>query len=51
MESKQILEFKRIFIDRFELISSLGKGWSSEVFLAKDLSHNGKLIALKIFNK
>ena len=38
-----------ILHDRYELIKSIGEGYSSEVFIVKDLQDNNKEYALKLF--
>lgn len=38
-----------VFNDKYELIKSLGKGWTSEVFLAREINNPNNELAVKIY--
>lgn len=40
-----------IFNDRYELVKCIGKGYTSEVFMARDIKNPDKLLAIKIYKE
>lgn len=39
----------QIFNDKYELIKCVGKGYTSDVYMARDIKNPGKLLAIKIY--